>query len=225
MITQRGRLARGAAALGGGLLATATRALAALRTAAKPLHPEGEVYRGRLTRHGAGHGAGHEAGVGVAWIDEPGEDEVVVRLSRAVGLPDGLPDIHGLALRVVGAAGPADLLFATTGTRRITRFALTPSRHPTTRSMTTLLPYRTITGPVLLRVDSAGDDRYELSWARPTSRWRPFGTIRLETHRGDPEISFDPVLHQVPGLAQYDTVLRLREPAYRRARRSRADPP
>lgn len=218
MITQQERLTRGAAALGGGLLAGATQALATLRTAAKPLHPDGEVRRGHLVRRGTDPGP-H---VGVAWIDEPGEDDVVVRLSRAVGLPDGVPDIHGLALRVLGGPGPADVLFANTGTRRLTRFALTASRHPHARPMTTLLPYRSATGPVLLRVDSAGPDRYELSWARPSGRWRPFGTIHLQERLGDPGTSFDPLLHQLPGLTQYPTVLRLREPAYRRARRSRA---
>ena len=219
MVDRQERLARGTAALGGALLAGATQTLAALRTAAKPLHPEGEVYRGRLTRRGTGRS--EEAGVG--WIDEPGADDVVVRLSRAVGLPDGVPDIHGLALRVLGEDGPADLLFATTGTRPVTRFVLTPSRRPRTRPMTTLLPYRTVTGPLLLRAEPAGADAYELSWARPTGRWRPFATLHLESHPGDPEISFDPVLHRVPGLEQYPSVRRLREPAYRRARRSRTD--
>lgn len=222
MITQQETLTRGAASIGGGLLAGATQALATLRTAAKPLHPEGEVRRGRLVRRGTAYGPD----TGVAWLDEPGEDDVVVRLSRAVGLPDGVPDIHGLALRVLGSGGPADLLFANTGTRRLTRFALTASRHPRARPMTTLLPYRTVTGPVLLRVDSAtpidGADRYELSWARPWGRWRPFATLTLDQHHADASISFDPVVHQLPGLAQYPAVLRLREPAYSRARRSRA---
>lgn len=218
MVDRQERLARGAAALGGSVLAGATRTLAAVRVSAKPLHPEGELHRGRLLRRGTGDGP--DSGVG--WIDEPGEDQVVVRLSRAVGLPDGLPDIHGLALRILGPDGPADLLFANTGTRRLTRFALTASRHPRARPMTTLLPYRTATGPVLLRADGSAADDYELSWARPTSRWRAFATLHLDRPHGDGPVSFDPVLHQVPGLAQYAAVVRLRAPAYRRARRSRS---
>ena len=58
--------------------------------------------RGRIYRHGL-------SGAGVPWLDEPGEDEVVVRLSRAIGLPGGLPDIHGLAVRIpsrTGTRGP-----------------------------------------------------------------------------------------------------------------------
>jgi hypothetical protein len=218
LIAQQEQLTRRAAALGGGLLAGATQALAMVRSAAKPLHPTGELYDGHLVRRGTAYGD-H---TGVDWVDEPGEDEVLVRLSRAIGLPDGVPDVQGLALRVLGADGPADLLFANTGTRRLTRFTLTASRHPRARPMTTLLPYRAPSGPVLLRVDSAGPASYELSWARPSSRWRPFATLELGEHRGDPTVSFDPVLHRVPGLSQYRAVQLLREPAYLRARRSRS---
>ena len=43
-----------------------------------------------------------------------------------------------------------DLLFATTGLGRLTRFTLTPARTSGSRPMTTLLPYRTPAGPVVL---------------------------------------------------------------------------
>lgn len=201
--------------LAGGVLATATHALASVRSAAKPLHPSGEVYVGTLHRHGS------TAASGVAWLDEPGTDDVEVRLSRAVGLPDALPDIHGLAVRVHGTDGPADLLFATTGTTRLTRYLLTATRDPG-RAMTTLLPYRTPTGAVLLRADGAGPDTFELSWARPSSGWTGFAHLLLEEHLDDSErLSFDPLLHRVPDLEQYPAVVRLREPAYRRARLTR----
>ena len=45
--------------------------------------------------------------LGVAWLDEPGADDVVVRLSRGGGLPAWCPDVHGLALRHPMAAGVA----------------------------------------------------------------------------------------------------------------------
>jgi hypothetical protein len=209
------RLALAPAAAAGGVLATATQALASLRAAAKPLHPEGEVYSGTVQRHGSA------SATGVAWLDEPGTDDVDVRLSRAIGLPDPLPDVHGLALRIHGPAGPGDLLFATTGTSRLTRYLLTARRDPR-RPMTTLLPYRTPTGPVLLRADSAGHDTFELSWARPSSRWTGFGTLHLADRRDDStRLSFDPLLNQLPDLDQYAAVVRLREPAYHRARRTR----
>lgn len=201
--------------LAGGVLAAATHALAAARSAAKPLHPTGEVLGGAVHRHGT------TPATGVAWIDEPGTDAVTVRLSRAVGLPDALPDIHGLALRVHGSGGPADLLFATTGTSRLTRYLLAATRDPG-RAMTTLLPYRTPTGAVLLRVDGTGPDTFELAWARPSSGWTAFATLHLEEPEDDSvRLSFDPLLHRIPDLEQYPAVVRLREPAYRRARRSR----
>jgi hypothetical protein len=210
---------RYASAGGGALLAGATSALATVRRAAKPLHPDGEVVTGRLHRRGAGAGT---PWTGVPWLDEPGEDDVDVRRSRAVGLPGWLPDIHGLAVRVHTADGAGDLLFATTGRGRVSRFVLTGCRQPGQRPMTTLLPYETDTGAVLLGAEAAGDSTYELSWARPSGDWHAFADLRLGAVPGvDVAMSFDPIRRQLPGLRQYPTVVRLREPAYLRARRSR----
>lgn len=223
----------GAADLGGRVLSAATAAVAAVRPAAKPLHPRGAVGRGRLVRHGAA-----AARSGAAWLDEPGTDEVLVRRSRAIGLPAPLPDIHGLALRVpVPGGGYGDLLLATTGLGRVTRFLLTFAGTPQGRPMTTLLPYRSPTGPVLLAARHRSADLLELAWGRPRGPWWPFAELRLPAEDvatgsgrpGDPDVgapdarvSFDPVRHALPGLAGYDWVRRLREPAYRTARRSRS---
>jgi hypothetical protein len=208
---------RAVSGLGGSALAAATHALARVRSAAKPLHPVGELWEGRLERDGS------PTRSGVAWLDEPGEDAALVRLSRAVGLPDGWPDVHGLAVRVAGVS-PADVLFATTGTSPVLRHLLTVSRRPRSRPMTTLLPYRAATGPIVLAVTSTGPRTYELSWARLSGDWSPFGRVHLLGRcPDDPDLSFDPVRHQLPGLEQYPAVVRLREPAYRQARRSRAE--
>lgn len=54
---------------------------------------------------------------GVPLLDEPGRHDAVVRFSRAVGLPDRLPDILGIAIRVLDAHGPGrpqDLLLDST---------------------------------------------------------------------------------------------------------------
>lgn len=206
-----------AAAAGGSVLAGATRATAAVRPAAKPLHPRGDVVRARLDRHGL------HPGVGVPFLDQAGTDQVLVRISRAVGLPGPLPDIHGLAVRVPLAGGdPGDLLLATTGRGRVTRFVLTPSRTPGGRPMTTLLPYRTPTGAVLLGAQVVDDRHVTLSCAGWSGAWRRFGELTLAPGDvGDPEIDFDPVRHQVPGLEVPGWVSRLRAPAYRQARRSR----
>jgi len=207
------------ASAGGLLLAGTTRAVASVRPAAKPLHPRGEVMQGRLFRRGA------RPATGVAWLDEPGEDDVLVRRSRAVGLPGAAPDIHGLAIRVPSpGGGHGDLLLASTGWGRVTRFVLTWSRSPRTRPMTTLLPYRTARGSLLLGARTIGADCFELAVAAPDGDWTRFADLRLSTLLADDQdVSFDPVLHQVPGLEQYDAVERLREPAYRSARASRSE--
>src|SRR5215213_722166 len=135
---------RVASSAGGQILRAGT-GLVTVRPAAKPLHPRGSLVTGALHRFGG------EEGTGAAWLDDPGEDDVVVRLSRAVGLPPPAPDVFGLALRVPTAGGRyGDLLFASTGLGRLTRFTLTPARSLYGRPLTTLLPYRTPAGAVLL---------------------------------------------------------------------------
>jgi hypothetical protein len=211
---------RGAASAGGRTLSAATSALAAVRPAAKPLHPEGGVTGGLLTRFGA------DVASGAGWLDGVAEDRVQVRRSRAVGLPAPAPDIFGLALRApLTGGGYGDLLFATTGLGRLTRFTLTPARTPYARPLTTLLPYRTASGPVLLSAVHRGEDTLDLAWAVGTGPWRRFASLRLfedPAQSEDAPVSFDPVLNPLPGLEVYDWVSRLREPSYRTARRSRA---
>jgi hypothetical protein len=213
------RLETAAADASGHLLSTVVRGVAAVRPARKPLHPRGRVVRARLHRRGA------EPPTGIPWLDETGTNDVLVRVSQAVGLPSWLPDIQGLALRFDPGGSPGDLLFATTGHGRITRFVLTPSLR-FARPLTTLLPYRTSIGPVLLGARRTDDNTFELSCATPSGPWRSFAGLALfpDGEEQDQEISFDPVLHQIPGLEPYDWVRRLREPGYARARRARSSP-
>jgi hypothetical protein len=203
-----------ASAAGGALLAAGTRGAASVRRARQPLHPDGELRTGRINRHGSA------VVTGVAWLDEAGQDDVVVRRSGALGLPLRLPDIHGLALRLFGDDGDSDVLFATTGLGRISRFVLTPSRHPR-RSLTTLLPYDTDAGALVLAAVAVGTDSYSLSWARPLGDWHQLGVLLLSSVMEDSGIFFDRVRHQIKGLRQYPSVRRLREPFYLHARRSR----
>jgi hypothetical protein len=197
----------------GGLLAAGTRALGAAAHRAKPLHPKGTIRRATVTRDGG------PVRCGVAWIDEPGSDDALVRVSRAIGLPEVLPDIHGLALRIEQAGGPGDLLLASTGTGRLTRFLLTAARGPAGRPLTTLLPYHSPRGPLLVAAVPDSLRAFELLWAGPIGPWHRFGRLDLGEALGDDQqVSFDPVLNQIPGLSQYGWVTRLREPAYWTAR-------
>jgi hypothetical protein len=210
---------RAVSTAGGHALGVAAGVLAA-RPAAKPLHPRGAVVRATLHRFGA------EGRSGVAWLDQAHVDDVLVRRSRSVGLPALLPDVLGLALRVpTPGGGHGDLLFASTGLGRLTRYVLTPARSPHGRPMTTLLPYRTPAGGVLLSAVFEDATSLRLSWAVGSGEWHPFAELVLDQHPADVAdvlLSFDPVANLVPGLEPYDWVRRLREPAYATARRSRA---
>lgn len=209
---------RTASSTGGQVLRVAT-GLVSVRPADKPLHPRGSLRTGTLHRFGAAETTG------VAWLDHAGRDDVVVRLSRAVGLPSPVPDIFGLAVRVpAGDDTYGDLLFATTGLGRLTRFTLTPARSAGGRPMTTLLPYRTPAGPVVLSAVLEDDHLITLSWALGAGAWHRFAELALDetpAGDGDREPSFDPIRNALPGLENYAWVRRLREPSYLTARHAR----
>ncbi len=205
-----------AADLAGRALAGLTGGIAALRRDEKPLHPDGDLYAGRLVRPGS------DSPIGVPWIDQPGEDVVTVRISRAIGLPGRLPDVHGLALRMRrGQTRYGDLLLASTGWDPVTRHLLMPAWNAR-RPLTTLLPYRSPVGPLVIGARPVDVRGYALCWAQVGRPWHPWGELVVETALPDAdEVSFDPVLNPLPGLQQYRWVERLRERSYATARRAR----
>jgi hypothetical protein len=159
----------------------------------KPLHPRGLVVPVSLVRHGL------PEPVGAAWVDEPGADEGAARISRSAGLPDGWPDVWGLALRVDAAQSPsgvADLMLATSFPGLATRHALA-LRRGLRAPLSCVLPYRTASGRLLMigvpgrtpelpshRDELAGHlSRHRLTLtlavAQEGSGWRPFGTLTL----------------------------------------------
>jgi hypothetical protein len=211
--------ARAASSAGGQFLRLMTRAVA-VRPASKPLHPEGAVVAGVLRRLGSG-----SPGTGVPWLDVSGQEHVIVRRSWAVGSGPTLPDVGGLAVRVALESGAhGDLLFASTGSGRLTRFLLVPRWSLRSKTLTTLLPYRTAAGPLVLSVRADDDLTFSLAWAVRTGPWHRFGELTLDRDAVGAEdlpVSFDPVRNVLPGLEVYDWVRRLREPAYAAARRSR----
>ena len=94
------------------------------------------------------------------------------------------------------------------------------------RAYTSLFPYKTLAGPLLLAaIPTAGSPRqYELAYTRPTGPWLPFATLEITqtTYRGhDLDLSFDPVLNVVPGLEAYDWAAQLRRFSYAASRRAR----
>jgi hypothetical protein len=197
----------------------------------RPIHPQGVRLTGTLERHGSASGT--------EWVDTAGTDLVTARLSRSLGLPGRFPDILGLALRVANDGTPSDVLLASTGASRAGRFALTLRRNAAAGVFSSLMPYKTASGPLLLaaRTVSApgrlraepqtfradlGQDAWILGLyhARPMGRWVRFGTLTLEAGGpADTSERFDPVLNTLPGTGTYAWTARLREPSYTAARR------
>lgn len=230
MITDRlggGGAQRAAASVFGRGLAGLFGAVGRLRPSDKPLHPRGAVVPATITRFGL------SPECGVPWLDETGTDDVLVRVSRATGLPAPLPDVLGLAIRIPFGDQHADLLLSSTGRSALGRYLLAPVRSAREATFSTLLPYRTPTGPALIAAtpaQSVGGLDFDLRVAAPRGAWRRFGRLEIEPdsaadrgHGRDDHISFDAMANTVPGLNPPDWVRRLRQPSYRAARRTRGD--
>lgn len=196
----------------------------------RPIHPKGVVLDGSL------RWIGRTQASGMRWIDEPPSAfvDVTARLSRGAGLPEPLPDIIGLALRLDGETGVADLELASTGFGVPSRFWLVPQRSPSRARLSTLLPYRGDRGPVLIAARTLAPDdlptglgelagalerapwRLRLYWATPLGAWHAFAELELHRPPGpfDRLLRFDAVRHPLPGTGHYRWVEALRQPSY-----------
>ena len=201
----------------------------------RPIHARGIVLEGRVMWMPGARESG------IAWIDRPPAESapVMARLSRSIGLPPGLPDVIGLALRLEPDGRPADVELASTGIGVPGRFVLAPHRSPSRATLGTLLPYRTPRGPVLIcaRTVSAQTLPADLdglrrslqseSWtlrlffATPAGKWHPFAemTLRAASDQNDGGLRFDAVRRPLPGADSYAWAGRVRQPSYRLAQR------
>jgi len=209
----------------------------------RPVHPRGLVLNGTL------EWMPQRAPAGVDWIDGPhGEQPVLARLSRSIGLPPVLPDVLGLALRVGptddGAFG--DLLLASTGLGPASRFTLIPHLTPSGAYFGSIMPYRGDLGRVFIAartrmgpaLPASPDEQakaldgevwvLQLMHASAMSRWHPFATLTLsrEGESGiDTDVRFDPVLHPLPGTTISTWARRVREPGYAEAQQRQSATP
>ncbi|MER7625619.1 phosphodiesterase [Streptomyces sp. NPDC126503] len=216
----------------------------ARRRHAPALHPHGVRATGVLRIRPAG------VRWGVPWLDEPVDHPVRLRWSRALGLPAGLPDGLGIALRVPDAGGPGqplDLLFTSSGSGRWTRHLPLPRRDALAGPCSTLLSYRLggrtavlalrpLPGPGLRGPGTlaglrgalrAGPLTFALCAAGPGGAWHVLGTLTTGApEEGPPEAtdSYDPYLHRLPGLRPTARLARLREAAYAASRKGRRAP-
>lgn len=202
---------------------------------ARVFHPRGIRLAGRF----------HAAADYVPWFG-PGERAVIARLSKGFGAPAGLPDVLGLAFRVLDRDDhPWDFALATTGRGTLGRMVVTPARSWTTARFGSLLPYRFgDSAPTWVLADPLDTDDLpgtaslaavaDALDADRVIRFRLVADAAGEVHtlgeldlrRADPGEHrtdfFDPMLNRPDGVALLpEAVSRLRELAYTGSRRGR----
>lgn len=199
----------------------------------RPIHAHGVVFEGDLVLL-----EGRRAS-GIRWFDAPpaAAVPVVVRVSRSVGLPPWLPDVWGLGVRWTHDGRDVDLELASTGVGVPGRHVLLPRRSPSRATMSSIFPYRSPQGPVLLAartmpprslpadLDALREAVARHPWvlrlysASPRGRWHPIGELRLRDPRAgdDPDLRFDIDRKPLPGADSYGWARALRRPSYRLA--------
>lgn len=132
----------------------------------KAFHPHGAVHRARLVVDGSPH-----APSGSQLLTEPAEHAVLVRFSRALGLPQRLPDLLGMALRVLDVYGPErhqDFLLVTTIDLPLLHHIFVPARDVQQRPYTSAASYR------------AGETTFVVGAVPDPHSPRPTGTDELD---------------------------------------------
>jgi hypothetical protein len=199
------------------------------------------------------HRALHPKGIGFEALSTPAargalpgfEDEAraIVRFSRAVGLPEWLPDPYGLGIRLLDVHGTGhhqDLLLTSSSPRPVARHLPLPAWHLGGRPLTTLTRYRfegsplmiaaQARGPAVSRLEDLGPASGEgleinLSYASPVeSEWHPLATLSLGGRlapEADEVLDLDP-WHTGGGLEPIGFLNQLRKPAYAGSRRGRS---
>jgi hypothetical protein len=200
-------------------------------------HPNGVLAEGSIERVAPAH-----AGLPVP------SGSIVARVSKAVGTPGALPDIIGLAIRIVPQPDlntDWDILLASAGSGMVGRVVgLRPVTSWTGHAMTSLVPlrYRDVNwwlrGRITTKIDGFGVSvdsirdqlehdkiEVELDQARGHSRFVPLAHATLTNvftpQLGD-DVSFDPVRHTAQGVEMYPRWLAdVRARAYDRSREGR----
>ena len=97
-----------------------------------------------------------------AVLARPRRHDAIVRFSRAVGLPDALPDLLGMAVKIPGLYGEGydqDWLLVTSGADPVSRHLLIPALDVLGRPYSTVLPYRRPSGLVTFGAQAAHGQR------------------------------------------------------------------
>lgn len=199
-------------------VSTALAGASAVRRA-RVFHPDGDAYAATLlVTPREPHGA--------PLLDQEGEYAAVARVSRGAGLPRPLPDVAGLALRILDAHGPGasqDLLVNSAGRLPLARHVLLPRLGPVGRTYSSVLPYRVGGRTLLFGATPLGRDAFTLLTASPLGPWTPWGVLTLG--RRLPDAEADSLAFAVDntggGIAPEGVLQDLRRSAYRRSQAAR----
>ncbi|HEV2999946.1 MAG TPA: hypothetical protein VGW75_04320 [Solirubrobacteraceae bacterium] len=205
----------------------------------RPLHPTGVAFRATLTVEEGGLPGTRLFGGAAVW-------DARVRFSRGFGLPEPLPEIMSVAVKVpdaYGAGRDQDLLLTATGRRPLARHLVVPATSHLDRFYSSVLPFRAGDATVLFgaarrgagRPGGAGDlDElvaaaaavrlsFDLLAAAPRAPWRTIGRLDvgalIEAGEED-ELAFNSD-HCGGGIAPAGAINRIRGGAYAAAARAR----
>ncbi len=219
----------------GGLLG----AVAGVRRA-KAVHPMGAVHRAELVTWGDPGPA-----AGGALFKGAREYAAVVRFSRSLGLPRPLPDLLGMAVRVLdayGAGAHQDFLMVTSVNAPVLHHLFVPASDVQLRPYSSSLPYtaggrRFIVGalPVsgsprpdgsdeldrLAKAAATGRLSFHLAVARAMGRFHPVAGLRVGSRlpNGADALRFNP-FNTGGGLEPTGALNRLRDYAYPMSQRA-----
>lgn len=177
----------------------------------KFFHPHGVVHEAQVVTHSPS-----PAPPAARVLSEPREYDALIRFSRGAGAPAGIPDVLGMAIRLLDAHGPSrhqDFLLVTSGDGAVIQHLLLPARRFSSRPYSSVLPYRAGDETFLIGARAVGappvaDDEFdelarfarrrgpafEMCIAPLGRRLRPIGEITLGK-RLEPDanrIRFDP---------------------------------
>jgi hypothetical protein len=185
------------------------------------IHAKGQAFSATL------HVLPAAGWLGIPLADGPAERSAVLRLSRAIGLPDSLPDVLGFALRVHdadGAGGVQDLLLSSSASPAVARHALVPKRDPLTATYSSLTPFsvgdaRLLVGAFPRHAGPTGRAEgawFSLATAPVRGSWTTFAELQVGeqlTEEASTAISFD-VAHAAGGFVADPVLRRLRAVSY-----------
>ena len=214
--------------------------LSALRRR-RSLHPDGASYHATVRIEGEREYAE------VPLLARPGSHPALLRFSRGLGLPSGMPDALGIAVRLCDLHGEGrhqDLLMTTSARPPVLHHLLLPGlRGPFGQPYSTILPYRVgdavrlfgllpLPAPArdarsdLEEFDAAaarGEARFALALAAPFRGWRAAGVVEtgapLDPGTGE-RLRFNP-WNTGGGIRPVGPFQGLRDAAYRASQRAR----